>query len=219
MPFYTTGSGKGFRWELDGCDLSTWAAECVVVWIFFILANANTYAADTTTITEVDIILDGNYIGSFSHKPDTNIGLGRLANTSHKLIIWNGIYNYRYLNFDWAIYTADINTPASHSASGAFTSTTDSSSIVSTSSPTATPQRLSSKIGVIVGRTLRGLAVITPVLAFLVCRLRRAPPVRNGNIEGILDIDVPPHFNARATNGFVATADRLMRPLAMSATL
>ncbi|KAM6500175.1 hypothetical protein JOM56_003189 [Amanita muscaria] len=155
----------------------------VAVWVFFILANANTYAADMTTITEVDIILDGNYVGNFSHDPDTNMqdltynatifSTSGLANTSHELVIGtNGIYNYSYLNFDWAIYTADINALPSQSASTAFTSTTDSSSVASTASPTPTPQ----------------------VLVFLVRHLRRAPPVRYKKAEGMLDIDVPqPH--------------------------
>ncbi|KIL67147.1 hypothetical protein M378DRAFT_160145 [Amanita muscaria Koide BX008] len=177
----------------------------VAVWVFFILANANTYAADMTTITEVDIILDGNYVGNFSHDPDTNMQdltynatifstIG-LANTSHELVIGtNGIYNYSYLNFDWAIYTADINALPSQSASTAFTSTTDSSSVASTASPTPTPQGSSSKIGVIVGSTLGGLAVIALALVFLVRHLRRAPPVRYKKDEGMLDIDVPqPH--------------------------
>ncbi|KAM6500185.1 hypothetical protein JOM56_003199 [Amanita muscaria] len=176
----------------------------VAVWVLFILANANTYAADMMTITEVDIILDGKYVEKFSHEPDTNVqdltynatifSTSGLANTSHELVIGtNGIYKYSYLNFDWAIYTADINTLPSQSASTTSTPTTDLSSIASTSSPTSTPQRSSPKIGVIVGSTLGGLAVMFLVLVFLVRRLRRAPPVRYKKDEGMLDIDVPAH--------------------------
>ncbi|KIL66465.1 hypothetical protein M378DRAFT_160933 [Amanita muscaria Koide BX008] len=81
----------------------------------------------------------------------------------------------------------------SGSASATFTSTTNSSSIASTSSPAPTPQRSpskESKIGVIVGSTLGGLAVIALVLVFLIRRSRRAPSVRYKKAEGMLDIDI-----------------------------
>ncbi|KIL67146.1 hypothetical protein M378DRAFT_123375 [Amanita muscaria Koide BX008] len=174
----------------------------VAVWVFFILANAGIHGAGLTTNTQVNITLDGKNAGIFSHYPDMNMqdltynatifSTSGLANTSHELVIGTNDYaNYSYINFDWAIYTVDVNAPTPQSASTAFTPTTDSSSIASTSSPTSTPQRSSSKTGVIVGSTLGGLAVMFLVLVFLVRRLRRASPVRYKKDEGMLDIDVP----------------------------
>ncbi|KAM6500174.1 hypothetical protein JOM56_003188 [Amanita muscaria] len=173
----------------------------VAVWVFFILANAGIHGAGLTTNT-VNITLDGKNAGIFSHYPDMNMqdltynatifSASGLANTSHELVIGTNDYaNYSYINFDWMIYTVDVNAPSPQSASTAFTPTTDSSSIASTSSPTSTPQRSSPNIGVIVGSTLGGLAVMFLVLVFLVRRLRRAPPVRYKKDEGMLDIDVP----------------------------
>ncbi|KIL56218.1 hypothetical protein M378DRAFT_28373 [Amanita muscaria Koide BX008] len=82
--------------------------------------------------------------------------------------------------------------PTSSTTSVVFPSTTSvafPSTISSSSTASMTPTS-SSKIGVVVGCTLGGLAVITLVLVFLVRRLRRAPPVK---AEGVLDIDIPPH--------------------------
>ncbi|KIL67183.1 hypothetical protein M378DRAFT_160189 [Amanita muscaria Koide BX008] len=136
-----------------------------------------------------------------------------LVYTSHELVIGT-TEDYlpvvpEYMNsliFDWAIYTVlDSETsplpnpsspiivdPTPSTTSVGFPSTTSvafPSTISSSSTASMTPTS-SSKIGVVVGCTLGGLAVITLALVFLVRRLRRAPPVK---AEGVLDIDVPPH--------------------------
>ncbi|KIL61091.1 hypothetical protein M378DRAFT_13761 [Amanita muscaria Koide BX008] len=198
----------------------------------------------------VNITLDGQHAGSFSHDPDLTtqdliynapiFSQSNLANAPHELVIATNDYPIStFINFDWAIYsghthpsqstssstssttTATTNslstsrtssstptnstssttlnghTPASQSTSSSisstgFPSTTNSSSTVSTPSPTPTPQNSSSKIGIIVGGTLGGLAVIILVLLFLVRRSRRAPPVRYENTEGMLGVGVLP---------------------------
>ncbi|KAM6502861.1 hypothetical protein JOM56_002838 [Amanita muscaria] len=180
----------------------------VAIWVFFILANANSHGSGTTTNTQVNATLDGQYAGNFSHDPDmstqdliynaTVFSTTGLANISHELIIATNDYpNSTFLNFDWAIYTADVDAPASQSASlsttATFSSTTNSSSTSSTSSPASTPKTSASKIGVIVGCTLGILVVIALVLVFLIRRSRRPLPVRHENVEGALNIDVPPH--------------------------
>ncbi|KAM6500171.1 hypothetical protein JOM56_003185 [Amanita muscaria] len=179
----------------------------VAIWVFFILLDFHTSSTGSNN-TNANITLDGQHAGTFSHYPDNTTDLiynatifytSGLANTSHELVI-GATQDYtgtayplsNWLIFDWAIYTVDLEPSASQSASSSTSvpSTTTSSSTAST---TPIPQGSSSKIGIIVGSALGGLVAITlllVVLAFLVQRLRRAPPVK---AEGVLDIDVPPH--------------------------
>ncbi|KIL61093.1 hypothetical protein M378DRAFT_167454 [Amanita muscaria Koide BX008] len=183
----------------------------VAVWVFVILPDFMADIVPLRVVTYANITLDGQYAGNFYHYPVNSTDLiynatifsaSGLANTPHELVIgenqMSGSRPGFQVTFDWAIYTVDLEAPASQntpsSTSVVFPSTTSSSSTGSTASttPSPSPQSSSSKIGVIVGSTLGGLAVITLVLVFLVRRLRRAPQVRlgNGNAEGILNIDV-----------------------------
>ncbi|KIL67149.1 hypothetical protein M378DRAFT_36395, partial [Amanita muscaria Koide BX008] len=88
----------------------------VAVWVFFILSNANDHGTGTTTNTQLNITIDGQYAGNFSHDPDlsthdliynaTVFSTSSLSNTSHELVIATNNYPIpTFLNFDWAIYT------------------------------------------------------------------------------------------------------------------
>ncbi|KIL67139.1 hypothetical protein M378DRAFT_74229 [Amanita muscaria Koide BX008] len=87
----------------------------VAVWVFFILSNANVHGPGTTTNTQVNITLDGQHAGSFSHDPDLttqdliyNVPIfsqSGLANAPHELVVATNDYPIStFINFDWAIY-------------------------------------------------------------------------------------------------------------------
>jgi len=88
----------------------------VAIWIFFILANANTLGTGITSNTNCNFTLDGVLVGAYNHQPNENTealqynvtaySTSSLSNTPHEMVISTSDYPVNvYLNFDYAIYT------------------------------------------------------------------------------------------------------------------
>ncbi|KAF8891361.1 hypothetical protein BD779DRAFT_1670977 [Infundibulicybe gibba] len=167
------------------------AFKGTAIYVFFILGNDA--GAGITTRTECDFILDGDRVSSFRHTPSQSKALeynalafstANLPNIDHKLSIVTANKSYSvFVNFDYAIYTAEDEVTSSSSSS----LSSSSSSPLSTPGPasasdqpqpsglsTANASRNGTPIGPIIGGICGGLAFVGAlVILLLVCYRRR----------------------------------------------
>jgi len=169
----------------------------VAIWVFFILSNANNHGTITITNTQCNFTLDGKLAGNFSHEPDlstydliynaTVFSKAGLANTSHELLVSVNDYpNTTFVNFDWAMYTIDVDpstlTNTTSSSNGSATTST------SASRHTVTPLSKSSTIGIVVGSVLGAILAVIVLALFILCR--RSGRSKVTKLE-TFDIDAP----------------------------
>jgi hypothetical protein len=109
-----TLSFTGQEKKTDFCFNDSRCLIGVSIWVFFILANLNTFGYGLAT--NCNFTLDGNFMSSFNSKPNltthnldynvTAFSIGGLSNTQHTLVISANDYpNSTFINFDYAIYT------------------------------------------------------------------------------------------------------------------
>ncbi|KAF8624118.1 hypothetical protein AX15_006027 [Amanita polypyramis BW_CC] len=156
----------------------------VAVWVFFILAN-NVNGSIAETTTECNFTLDGAHAGYYSHQPDINnnnlqynvtvFNQSGLSNSPHKLVIsTSGLPYDAYMNFDYAIYTADL--------PDTIAPTSGSSRITSVVSPaTTSSSHRNDLVGIVIGSVFGGLAFV--VIVCIVFLLRRLYKSRNTDMR------------------------------------
>ncbi|KAF8348787.1 hypothetical protein F5887DRAFT_1241645 [Amanita rubescens] len=176
--------------------------EGISIWVFFILPNVT--LDDGHLSTQCNFTLDGNYVDTFTQSNTTpdilyNVlafNASGLSNSQHNLFI--SAYcvdpSATYLNFDYAIYTADILDNSTSTAS-----TTGTISTIGT--PGLREARYSSSHSqseITVGCVLGGIGlVVLVVVVFILLRFRRFGQKQKGAIAPLraTSFNQPPHQN------------------------
>ncbi|KAF8711510.1 hypothetical protein AX14_013227 [Amanita brunnescens Koide BX004] len=206
LAFDKTWSAATYNPGLKNMNI-TFSFTGVAIVIFFILANGNDLPTGITANTACNFTLDGLLVHTFfSPQPDestpeyqynvTGYSTEELSNENHTMVISTNDYPINvYVNFDYAIYTADEPDNTTSSTSGPSSTSASGSPSASTSGPEAAHNSSSNnlnKAGIIVGCVLGGLALVALfVILILFRRLRikkKRPIVASFNEQPLQDL-------------------------------
>ncbi|KAF8336674.1 hypothetical protein F5887DRAFT_987266 [Amanita rubescens] len=108
----------------------TFSFTGVSIWVFFMGDILS-----VPTSTECSFTIDGNHMGAFSYQPNDGEAVqdiqynaivfsgSGLSNSQHEFVIsTSGAPNMTYVNFDYAIYTADVTDNVNSSTSTSLVS-------------------------------------------------------------------------------------------------